>query len=207
VSLRLAEALIRTAVPEGHEPLRDLAELRAHMDGTHQLGVAGMLPLHVLMHMHEEEHAEPQWHGSPDSSRSTEFTARRKTMAGRWMGEDEHMEGIAEGVRSMKARGLLPRSHPENDQPGVTYDTGHHVETLLGGEDGQWTSYVTHEDDRPGLPRVLQVEHGDLGGDHSRLGDSVHAMLRHPGVMASMREMMQHRGEPEPSWYRKFEVS
>jgi hypothetical protein len=82
-SLRLAEALIRTAVPEGHEPLRDLAELRAHMDGAHQLGVAGMLPLHVLMHMHEQEHAEPQWHGSPDSSRSGEFTARRK-MAGTW---------------------------------------------------------------------------------------------------------------------------
>jgi hypothetical protein len=133
--------------------------------------------------------------------------------AARWMDEDEHMRGIAEGVRSMKERGLLPRSHPENEQPGATYDTGHQEETLLG-DHGEWTTYIHHDDDRQGLsdehspdiPRILQVEHGDLGGDHSRLGESVHAMLRHPEVMASMREMMQHRGSPEPRWYRKFEV-
>jgi hypothetical protein len=132
------------------------------------------------------------------------FEAIRRAAAG-WMDEDEHMQGIAEGVRSMKARGLVPQSHPENDNPGATYDTGHHIETLLGGEDGKWTSYITHNADKPGVNRVIVAEHGDLGGDHTRLGDAVHVMLRHPQVMQSMREMMQHGADEHPRWMRKFD--
>lgn len=44
-----------------------------------------MIPLRVLLHLHEADHdeREPQWHGSADASRSSEFTARRR-MAGTW---------------------------------------------------------------------------------------------------------------------------
>jgi hypothetical protein len=91
MSLRLAEAFLRTAVPEGHEPLRTLQELREHMDGPHDLGVASYLPQRVLMSMHEESHRDlVHPHGRPpgeprdeddswtaDAAHSPGFIARR----------------------------------------------------------------------------------------------------------------------------------
>jgi hypothetical protein len=49
------------------------------MRDAHGLNSAGMLPLRVLLHLHEQDHAdrEPQWGGSADASRSPRFTARR----------------------------------------------------------------------------------------------------------------------------------
>jgi hypothetical protein len=78
-SLRLTEILIRTATPEGHDAPTDLASLRDHMRDHHGLGVAGILPLRVLLSMHEQDHdsAEPQWGGSADASRAPGFIARR----------------------------------------------------------------------------------------------------------------------------------
>lgn len=78
-SLRLAWAFTRAAAPEGHEALEDLASLREHMREAHGLDAAGMLPLRVLLGMHEQDHegAEPEWGGSPDASRSPGFVAGR----------------------------------------------------------------------------------------------------------------------------------
>lgn len=62
-----------TAPQDGYvEPPRDLGELRDHMRDVHNLDVAGMLPLRVLLHVHEEDHAEHphHWSGSPDASRA-----------------------------------------------------------------------------------------------------------------------------------------
>ena len=49
------------------------------MRDAHGLGTAGMLPLRVLLSMHEQDHAggEPQWGGSGDAARSPGFIARR----------------------------------------------------------------------------------------------------------------------------------
>lgn len=69
-SLRLAEAFIRAASPEGHQ-IRSLQDLRDHMSGAHDLDVAHMLPQAVLMGLHEQDHSdmEPEWSGSSDSYR------------------------------------------------------------------------------------------------------------------------------------------
>jgi hypothetical protein len=69
-SLRLAEAFIRAASPDGHQ-IRSLQDLRDHMAGTHGLDVAHMLPQRVLMSMHEKDHSdmEPEWNGSSDAYR------------------------------------------------------------------------------------------------------------------------------------------
>jgi len=131
------------------------------------------------------------------------FEAIRRAAAG-WMGEEEHLRGIEDGVNSLKARGMLPQSAPARQQPGTNYDTGHYVGSVLGGEDGKWTTYIGHDSD-PAHHRIVQIEHGDLGGDHSRLADSLLASLRHPQVMQSMREQMMHGDAEEPRWIRKFE--
>lgn len=56
-----------------------MPSVREHMRGAHGLDTAGMLPLRVLLSVHEQDHAdrEPQWGGSADASRSPRFTARR----------------------------------------------------------------------------------------------------------------------------------
>jgi hypothetical protein len=79
-SLRLAQAFVRAASPEGHDPLSGLPSLREHMRDAHGLDTAGMLPLRVLLHMHEDDHAgDPReaWHGSGDAARSPGFVAVR----------------------------------------------------------------------------------------------------------------------------------
>lgn len=57
-----------------------MASVREHMRAAHGLDVAGMLPLRVLLSMHEQDHDAPeqQWGGSPDASRSPGFIARRR---------------------------------------------------------------------------------------------------------------------------------
>jgi hypothetical protein len=56
-----------------------VASVREHMHGEHDLGAAGMLPLHVLLHMHGQDHEDREqgWGGSADASRSPGFIARR----------------------------------------------------------------------------------------------------------------------------------
>jgi hypothetical protein len=126
----------------------------------------------------------------------------RKAAAG-WMSEEEHLKGIEDGVNSLKAHGLVPAHLPWQQQPGTTFDTGHYMGSVLGGESGKWTTYISHNAD-PHLRRVIQIEHGDLGGQHSRLGEAVSQSLRRPDVMQSMREQMEHRDADEPSWIRRF---
>jgi hypothetical protein len=130
----------------------------------------------------------------------------RTAATGRWLSEEEHLQGIEDGVNSLKARGMLPQGHPPREQPGATYDTGHQVESVLSGDHGNWTTYITHHGD-PEINRAVAIEHGDLGGDHSRLGDALHSALRHPEVMQSMRELMQHGDAKEPRWFREFNFS
>jgi len=56
-----------------------VASVREHMRGAHGLDAAGMLPLRVLLSMHEQDHGgEPEWDGSADASRTPRFTARRR---------------------------------------------------------------------------------------------------------------------------------
>lgn len=62
------------------EEPRDLESLRAHMRDMHGFGEAGMLPLKVLLRLHEQDHeahAHGRWDGSPDSSRTPGFIARK----------------------------------------------------------------------------------------------------------------------------------
>jgi hypothetical protein len=188
-SLRLAEALIRTAVPEGHEPLRDLAELRAHLDGAHRLGVAGMLPMHVLMHMHEEDHsgAEPEWHGSPDSSRGPGFIARRTRM-----GSVFSADGDWDRMRNSLAEHGFPDSQ-------MRLDTGHKMWLYHMGPRGrEENNGLFGADPRPGFH--VQVWHP--GGDHGHVveahlgevpehvGPLLHRMFRRPDVLGHMRGQM-----------------
>ena len=96
----------------------------------------------------------------------------------------------------------MPRDgHPVETQ--ARFDTGHRMDNTLDPDTGDWTTYVTHDSD-PKYNRLIQVSHGDLGGDHSRLGEAVVSALRHPQVMQSMREQMQHGGSPQPAWLRQF---
>lgn len=62
------------------EEPRDLPSLREHMHEMHGLSAAHMLPLRVLLRLHEEDHADgdPQWGGSADMSRAPGFIARRR---------------------------------------------------------------------------------------------------------------------------------
>jgi hypothetical protein len=66
--------------PSGYvEPPQDLESLREHMREHHGFDAAHMLPLRVLLSLHEQDHAddpEPRWGGSPDMSRSPRFIAR-----------------------------------------------------------------------------------------------------------------------------------
>lgn len=56
-----------------------MASVREHMRGAHGLDAAGMLPLRVLLSMHEQDHgSEPEWGGSADASRAPGFIAGRK---------------------------------------------------------------------------------------------------------------------------------
>jgi len=223
-SLRLAEAFIRTAVPEGHEPLRDLAELRAHMDGTHQLGVAGMLPLHVLMHLHEQEHAEPGWHGSPDSSRSSEFTARRRPM-GLWDmirqaagdspftsqyhpdyppmgGGDPAEEQFHQdtGYRRLDVHNAAMRSLGLGESDSMRHfsprmETGHYIGVGLRYPDQRWYAQVIAP---PGKNRDAHplgaAVHLDLGHDDESVPAVLHQRLRHPEVMRWLGATMESRG-------------
>lgn len=87
MSLRLTQAFIRAASPEGHPPLGSLSELRQHMAGTHGFDAAGIMPLRVLMHVHEKDHEDGpgQWNGSADSSGNPGFIARRRSViTGMW---------------------------------------------------------------------------------------------------------------------------
>jgi hypothetical protein len=127
----------------------------------------------------------------------------RKAASGRMLSEEEHLNGIRDGMESLKRAGMLPPDADWHGQPGARFDTGHYVGSVLGGQDGNWTTYVSHDSD-PHLRRVIQIEHGDLGGQHSRLAESVSRALRHPEVMQSMREQMQHGAADEPSWIRRF---
>lgn len=129
------------------------------------------------------------------------FEAIRRAAGGR-MGEDEHLQAIRDGVASLKAKGMLPSSHPPL-RADVKYDTGHHVDSVLSGDDGTWTTYVVHDSD-PAMHRGIAIYHDDIGSDHSRLGDSLSAAIRRPEVMQSMREQMQHRDAEEPRWFREF---
>ena len=129
----------------------------------------------------------------------------RRAASGRMLSEDEHVRGIRDGYDSLKRRGLV---HPGADslgQPGVTFDTGHYVAPVMDGM-GRWTTYVSHNAD-PHLSRIVQIEHGDLGGDPSRLADHLTKAMRHPEVMQSMREQMQHGADEEPHWIRSLDLS
>jgi hypothetical protein len=159
LSLRLAEAFIRTAVPEGHEPLRSLEDLRGHMYGTHNWDVAYMLPQRVLLHLHDKEHAEPEWHGSPDASRSPGFTAvfrhaqdfsepaegdsisireqHRRLRAMR-----EHMKGLGFSVLGGEER------YPDEAlAPLIRLDTGHHIGIGHSRRTQEWKANIHHPDD------------------------------------------------------------
>lgn len=130
----------------------------------------------------------------------------RKAASGRWLSEDEHVQGILDGMNSLKRAGMLPHDADPDGQPGARFDTGHYVSSVLSGDDGNWTTYVSHDAD-PQLHRIIQIEHGDLGGDHSSLADHVGRALRRPEVMQSMREQMQHRDAPGPRWLRRYDFS
>jgi hypothetical protein len=210
-SLRLAEAFIRTAVPEGHEPLRDLAELRAHMDGTHQLGVAGMLPLQVLMHLHENVHQdEPEWHGSPDSSRSSGFTARRRHVASEM---DDIHEGDSITLREQHARLISMREHfrglgfPVQDRDRGGYenlathfiipDSGHSVGIGHSRKDQTWRAVIGHPDDKG---RDQSVVHLNLGLNAEHVPHLLTRELGSSPVVDEMRRQWQRArsGQPEP---------
>lgn len=122
------------------------------------------------------------------------------------LSEDEHLQAIRDGAQSLKERGLLPGSAPPLSTESK-FDTGHYVDHVLDGRNGNWETYITHDSDLHGINRAIVLHHGDLGGDHSRLGEAVHRALRHPDVMQSMREQMAHGDSPEPRWFRDFDVS
>jgi hypothetical protein len=190
-SLRLAEAFIRTAAPEGHEPLRDLAELRAHMDNVHQLGVAGMLPLHVLMHMHEKDHGdhEQEWRGSPDASRSPRFTAVRNV--------DDPRDVFSDGGDWDRMKDSLAEHGFPDSQ--MRLDTGHKMWLYHVGPRGREENEgLFGADPRPGFH--VQVWHpgGDqghvveahLGEVPEHAGPLLHRMFRRPDVLGHMRGQM-----------------
>jgi hypothetical protein len=130
----------------------------------------------------------------------------RKAARGRWLSEEEHIQGIRDGVDSLKRAGMMPRDADPRGEPAARFDTGHYVDSVLGPEDGNWTTYISHDAD-PSLHRTIAIEHGDLGGDHSGLADRLGRALRRPEVMQSMREQMQHGDDPEPRWHRRYDFS
>jgi hypothetical protein len=130
---------------------------------------------------------------------------QRRAASGRMLSEEEHVQGIRDGMNSLKDRGMLPSHAEPLSQPGIRFDTGHYVGSVMDSM-GRWTTYVSHDDDRH-LNRVVQIEHGDLGGQPSRLADHLTGTMRRPEVMQSMREQMQHGDADEPRWIRKYDFS
>lgn len=165
MSLRLAQAFLRAAAPDGHGPVTDPASLRAHMAGEHGFDAAGMLPLRVLLSLHDKEHAghEDTWGGSADASRSPGFVAMRRSAAdgpgwwddllegdaitGRVQGERlramrEHFRGLGFPVRDTDSHGY------ENLGPAFTIpDTGHHVSVGHSRKDQTWHATIHHPGD------------------------------------------------------------
>lgn len=184
-SLRLAEAIIRAAAPEGHEPLRSLEDLRGHMYGTHNLDVAYMLPQGVLLHLHDKEHAEPEWHGSPDASRSPGFTARRRAVAA-------YSDDWDRMLRSLSGSGF-----PDSQ---MRLDTGHNLWVFHQGDvehratqmPAGYNAHIWH-------PNMLQ-HHGNsnlsvhLGQDPDHVGPLLRRAFSHPEAMAHLMGQMQ--GDP-----------
>jgi hypothetical protein len=129
----------------------------------------------------------------------------RRAAAG-GMEEDEHVRAIDDGMNSLKQHGLLHPGADVRGQPSMSFDTGHRVESVLSPDNGAWTTYVTHDSD-PDLRSVIEINHGDLGGQHSRLGEHVVRALRHPDVMGAMRAQMPPEDPAEPYSFRRFDFS
>lgn len=195
-SLRLAEAIIRAAAPEGHEPLHSLEELRGHMHGTHNWDVAYLLPQKVLMHLHEKEHSdhEGEWQGSADSSRSPGFTARRK-MAGTWDNDgtwDRAMDSLAQ--------------HGFHDSQ-MALDSGHRVWVYHqgAGGGGGMSADAGPLRNAPGFhaevwhparnvdPSASNLDHGVesyLGMTPEHVGPRLRAMFGRRDVLSHLRDQM-----------------
>lgn len=186
----LALAAFRmAAAPEGHEPLRTLEELRGHMHGVHGLDIAHMLPQRVLLSLHDKEHAEPEWHGSPDSSRLPGFTGRRVSGVAR-----EDWNRMEQSMRDAGFPGSWMRT-----------ETGHHVSVhhspsppadLAGGGKPGFRGDAYHEDGHP-----AHLVDAYLGDDPDQVGPRMIRMLRRPDVLGHMRSQMewaQHEGFADP---------
>ena len=209
MSLRLTEAFLRTAVPEGHEPIRTLQELREHMDGPHEFGVARYLPQSILMSMHEESHRDLMYpHGRPaqeprdpddddwwtaDAAHSPGFIARRTTMGSVW----EHGGDWDRAMHSLGEAGF-----PDSQ---MKLDTGHrlwvyHQGAGGGGLYGGGPQYGFHVSVwHPGGDAGHNVE-GYLGEHPEHVGPLLRHMFGHPDVLGHMRDQMsraQGRGEDQ----------
>ena len=196
-SLRLAEAFLRAAAPEGHEPLRDLAELRGHMNGVHGLDVAGMLPQRVLLRLHEKEHADPgsSWHGSPDAASNIRFIANVSPMRKRAAAEDADRWERARP--SLERNGITSRS----DGLGIAHtETGHTLITPWNHSEGQWKLRVLHDSD----PENRRTISASLGPGDDDVGERAMAALRRPDVLRAMRDQMVPGAENDGTWPRRF---
>jgi hypothetical protein len=199
VSLRLAEAFTRAAAPEGHEPLRNLEDLRGHMYGAHNWDVAYILPLRTLLRLHEKEHGdhEQEWHGSPDASRSSGFTARRK-MAGTW-DEGGHWDRAMDSLAE----------HGFHDSQ-MTLDSGHNMWVYHQGAGGGGgvSSDPGPLRDVPGFhvsvwhptrnadPSANNLDHtveGYLGTAPDHVGPRLRAMFGRRDVLSHLRDQMSGR--------------
>jgi hypothetical protein len=104
-SLRLAEAFLRAAAPEGHEPLSDLPALRRHMTEVHGFAAADLIPRGVLLRMHDQDHysghgdphertGEDAWQHSGDAAHSPGFIAGRQRVVTGMLHYDPHVREV-----------------------------------------------------------------------------------------------------------------
>lgn len=115
------------------------------MRADHDFPEAGMIPLRVLLRLHEKEHDDPdqEWHGSPGSSRSPGFTAMRR----RARVERDHGDMSPEELRAhMRQHGFI-------DTP----------------DDPDWVIDETHRGEHADAP--LEHVHPDLDDEY---GEDIH---------------------------------